>query len=113
MVISSENTPKPDSGSCFRKAARGRAPLFRRFWLFVKAHPLLFAAICILCAVTALSLLAGLVHGLLSEQAPEHSLRTATAIAAMAVTQIGFGISDAAHLARLESGVSVRPLTEQ
>ncbi|MBC2680346.1 1-phosphofructokinase [Pseudomonas baltica] len=59
------------------------------------------------------SLLAGLVHGLLSEQAPEHSLRTATAIAAMAVTQIGFGISDAAHLARLESGVSVRPLTEQ
>lgn len=61
MVISSENTPKPDSGSCFRKAARGGAPLFRRFWLFVKAHPLLFAAICILCAVTALSLLAGLV----------------------------------------------------
>ena len=61
MVISSENTPKPDSGSCFRKAARGRAPLFRRFWLFVKAHPLLLAAICILCAVTALSLLAGLV----------------------------------------------------
>ena len=59
------------------------------------------------------TLLAGLVHGLLSEQAPEHSLRTATAIAAMAVTQIGFGISDAAHLARLESGVSVRPLTEQ
>jgi len=59
------------------------------------------------------SLLAGLVHGLLSERTPEHSLRTATAIAAMAVTQIGFGISDAAHLARLESGVSVRPLTEQ
>ena len=59
------------------------------------------------------SLLAGLVHGLLSQKTPEHSLRTATAIAAMAVTQIGFGISDVAHLARLESGVSVRPLTEQ
>lgn len=59
------------------------------------------------------SLLAGLVHGLLSAQAPEQSLRTATAIAAMAVTQIGFGISDAAQLARLESGVCVRPLTEQ
>jgi len=59
------------------------------------------------------SLLAGLVHGLLSQETPEHSLRTATAIAAMAVTQIGFGISDVAHLARLESGVSVRPLTEQ
>lgn len=59
------------------------------------------------------SLLAGLVHGLLTGQSPEHSLRTATAIAAMAVTQIGFGISDTAHLARLESGVCVSPLTEQ
>ena len=60
-MVSPENTSKPDSGRVFRKAARGRAPLLRRFWLFVKAHPLLFAAICILCAVTALSLLAGLI----------------------------------------------------
>jgi len=59
------------------------------------------------------SLLAGMVHGLLSEHGPEQSLRTATAIAAMAVTQIGFGITDVAQLARLESGVCVRPLTEQ
>ncbi|WP_315336886.1 1-phosphofructokinase [Pseudomonas grimontii] len=59
------------------------------------------------------SLLAGMLHGLLSGEAPEHTLRRATAIAAMAVTQIGFGIGDAAHLARLESGVAVRPLTEQ
>ncbi len=59
------------------------------------------------------SLLAGMVHGLLSGHSPEQTLRTATAIAAMAVTQIGFGISDAAHLATLESGVSVRPLTEE
>lgn len=59
------------------------------------------------------SLLAGMVHGVLSGHAPEHTLRTATAIAAMAVTQIGFGISDTAHLATLESGVNVRVLTEE
>lgn len=59
------------------------------------------------------SLLAGMLHGLLSGEAPEQTLRRATAIAAMAVTQIGFGISDGAHLACLESGVQVHPLTEQ
>lgn len=59
------------------------------------------------------SLLAGVLHGLLSGDAPEQTLRRATAIAAMAVTQIGFGISDDAQLARLESGVDVRVLTEQ
>ncbi|MFL1549192.1 1-phosphofructokinase [Pseudomonas sp. D47] len=59
------------------------------------------------------SLLAGMLHGLLSVDLPETTLRRATAIAAMAVTQIGFGISDHAQLARLESGVHVRALTEQ
>lgn len=59
------------------------------------------------------SLLAGMVHGLLSGHSPQQTLRTATAIAAMAVTQIGFGISDAAQLKLLEKGVSVRALTEQ
>ena len=59
------------------------------------------------------SLLAGMLHGLLSADTPEQTLRTATAIAAMAVTQIGFGIGDAAQLAQLEQGVRVRPLTEQ
>ncbi|WP_262139399.1 1-phosphofructokinase [Pseudomonas sp. Marseille-Q5117] len=59
------------------------------------------------------SLLAGMLHGLLSADTPEQTLRTATAIAAMAVTQIGFGINDAARLAQLEQGVRVRPLTEQ
>lgn len=57
------------------------------------------------------SLLAGMVHGLLSGHKPEQTLRTATAIAAMAVTQIGFGINDPAQLKRLESGVNVRVLT--
>ena len=59
------------------------------------------------------SLLAGMLHGLLAGDTPEQTLRRATAIAAMAVTQIGFGISDDAQLARLESGVHVRTLTEQ
>ena len=59
------------------------------------------------------SLLAGMLHGLLTGDMPEQTLRRATAIAALAVTQIGFGISDDAQLARLESGVLVRTLTEQ
>ncbi len=59
------------------------------------------------------SLLAGMLHGLLSFEAPEQTLRRATAIAAMAVTQIGFGISDDAQLAHLQGGVDVRALTEQ
>lgn len=59
------------------------------------------------------SLLAGMLHGLLSGEGPEQTLRRATAIASMAVTQIGFGISDDAQLAHLQSGVDVRPLTEQ
>jgi 1-phosphofructokinase len=59
------------------------------------------------------SLLAGMLHGLLSSDTPEQTLRTATAIAAMAVTQIGFGIHDTGLLASLEQGVRVRPLTEQ
>ncbi|MDH0748371.1 1-phosphofructokinase [Pseudomonas sp. GD03842] len=59
------------------------------------------------------SLLAGMVHGLLSGHAPEQVLRTATAIAAMAVTQIGFGINDATQLKRLQAGVDVRAMNRQ
>ncbi|KAF1032946.1 MAG: Tagatose-6-phosphate kinase [Pseudomonas sp.] len=59
------------------------------------------------------SLLAGILHGLLADEAPERTLRRATAIAAMAVTQIGFGISDEAHLAQLESGIELHTLTEE
>jgi 1-phosphofructokinase len=58
------------------------------------------------------SLLAGMVHGLLSGHPPERTLRTATAIAAMAVTQIGFGITDTVQLKRLAGGVHVRAMTE-
>ncbi|MNJ50304.1 Tagatose-6-phosphate kinase [compost metagenome] len=54
------------------------------------------------------SLLAGMVHGLLSGNAPEQTLRLATAIAAQAVTQIGFGINDRTQLAHLEHDVRLR-----
>ncbi|MFK0311652.1 1-phosphofructokinase [Pseudomonas sp. NPDC090233] len=56
------------------------------------------------------SLVAGMVHGLLLAEAPAQTLRRATAIAAQAVTQVGFGIRDREHLARLEAAVQ---LTEQ
>jgi len=59
------------------------------------------------------SLLAGMLHGLLCGHPAQQTLRTATAIAAQAVTQIGFGISDRAQLAQLEHGVSVHALTEE
>lgn len=56
------------------------------------------------------SLVAGMVHGLLLGEAPAQTLTRATAIAAQAVTQVGFGIRDREQLARLEAGVQ---LTEQ
>ena len=56
------------------------------------------------------SLVAGMVHGLLQAEAPAATLRRATAIAAQAVTQVGFGIHDREQLERLEAAVR---LTEQ
>ena len=53
------------------------------------------------------SLVAGMVHGLLQAQPPAQTLARATAIAAQAVAQIGFGIRDLAELARLEAGVQL------
>lgn len=56
------------------------------------------------------SLLAGLLHGLLDGAPPAEALRLATAIAAQAVTRIGFGIDDREHLERLRQGVQVDAL---
>ena len=56
------------------------------------------------------SLVAGMVHGLLQGEAPAQTLPRAPAIAAQAVTQVGFGIRDREQLARLEAAVQ---LTEQ
>ncbi len=58
------------------------------------------------------SLLAGLLHGLLAGWGQERTLRHATAIAAQAVGQIGFGITDPARLAELEGAVQLRTLAE-
>ncbi|MNC84048.1 1-phosphofructokinase [compost metagenome] len=46
-----------------------------------------------------------MVHGLLGADSAEQTLRLATAIAAQAVTQIGFGINDRAQLAQLQHDV--------
>jgi len=56
------------------------------------------------------SLVAGMLHGLLQAEKPSQTLRRATAIAAQAVTQIGFGLGDRAQLAQLEAAVQ---LTEE
>lgn len=60
------------------------------------------------------SLLAGMLHGLLADEPAAQTLRRATAIAAQAVTQIGFGITDRAQLAQLEAAVQLQtPRAEQ
>ena len=56
------------------------------------------------------SLLAASLHGLLQGWPAERTLRMATAVAAQAVTQIGFGIHDREQLARLEAAVRLQPL---
>lgn len=60
------------------------------------------------------SLLAGMVHGLLAGEPAPQTLRRATAIAAQAVSQIGFGINDRAQLAHFETQVRIQtPSAEQ
>ncbi|QRY81478.1 1-phosphofructokinase [Pseudomonas sp. PDNC002] len=54
------------------------------------------------------SLLAGMVHGLLSGWPAERVLRQATAVAALAVTQFEFGIGDAQRLIRIADAVQVQ-----
>ncbi len=58
------------------------------------------------------SLLAGMLHGLLAGWPAERTLAHATAIAAQAVGQIGFGITDRAQLAELEAAVRLQPLSQ-
>ncbi|MHC5352405.1 1-phosphofructokinase [Metapseudomonas furukawaii] len=59
------------------------------------------------------SLLAGMVHGLASGWTADRTLRLATAIAAQAVTQVGFGIRDRVELQQLEAAVSLTAQPEQ
>lgn len=58
------------------------------------------------------SLLAGMLHGLLENWPAERTLAHATAIAAQAVGQVGFGITDTAQLAELEARVRLQPLNQ-
>lgn len=58
------------------------------------------------------SLLAGMLHGLLVGWPAERTLAHATAIAAQAVGQVGFGITDTAQLAELQAGVRLQPLSQ-
>lgn len=58
------------------------------------------------------SLLAGMLHGLLGGWPAERTLAHATAIAAQAVGQVGFGITDTDALAELEAAVRLQPLSQ-
>ena len=58
------------------------------------------------------SLLAGMLHGLLEGWPAERTLTHATAIAAQAVGQVGFGITDTTQLADLEVAVRLQPLSQ-
>jgi len=58
------------------------------------------------------SLLAGMLHGLLVGWPAERTLTQATAIAAQAVGQVGFGITDTAGLAELEAAVRLQSLSQ-
>lgn len=58
------------------------------------------------------SLLAGMIHGLLSGFSAEETLKTATAIASHAVTQIGFRIPNAEKLNQLKAQTTINSLSE-
>lgn len=58
------------------------------------------------------SLLAGMLHGLLEGWPAERTLTHATAIAAQAVGQVGFGITDTAQFAELEAAIRLQPLSQ-
>lgn len=57
------------------------------------------------------SLLAGMVHGLVSHFTPEETLVTATAIASHAVSQVGFRIPAQDKLAHLKQQTTIKPLS--
>ncbi|HBC6253036.1 TPA: 1-phosphofructokinase [Proteus mirabilis] len=56
------------------------------------------------------SMVGGLIYGLMMRQTSEHTLRLATAISALAVSQTNVGISDREQLARMMTEVELTPL---
>jgi 1-phosphofructokinase len=57
------------------------------------------------------SLVAGMIHGLLSQNSPEETLKTATAIASHAVTQIGFHVPDLSVIEDLKQQIVINSLS--
>ncbi|CAI3124755.1 Tagatose-6-phosphate kinase [Acinetobacter calcoaceticus] len=58
------------------------------------------------------SLLAGMIHGLMNGFSAEETLKTATAIASHAVTQIGFRIPNTEKLVQLKAQTTINSLSE-
>ena len=56
------------------------------------------------------SMVGGLMYGLMMRQTSEHTLRLATAISALAVSQTNVGITDREQLARMMTEVELTPL---
>ncbi|HEJ9644537.1 TPA: 1-phosphofructokinase [Proteus mirabilis] len=56
------------------------------------------------------SMVGGLIYGLMMRQTSEHTLRLATAISALAVSQTNVGITDREQLARMMTEVELTPL---
>lgn len=57
------------------------------------------------------SLVAGMIHGLLTYYSPEEILKTATAIASHAVTQIGFQVPDLSVIEDLKQKIAINSLS--
>lgn len=59
------------------------------------------------------SMVGGLIYGLMMRQTSDHTLRLATAISALAVSQPNVGITDRAQLAHMMTKVDLQPFTAQ
>ena len=55
------------------------------------------------------SMVGGLIYGLLMRESSEHTLRLATAVAALAVSQSNVGITDRPQLAAMMARVDLKP----
>lgn len=55
------------------------------------------------------SMVGGLIYGLMMRQTSEHTLRLATAVAAMAVSQSNVGVADRESLAKMMARVDLKP----
>ncbi|MDU3075586.1 MAG: PfkB family carbohydrate kinase, partial [Mixta calida] len=55
------------------------------------------------------SMVGGLIYGLLMRESSEHTLRLATAVAALAVSQSNVGVTDRTQLAAMMARVDLKP----